>query len=91
MAKRPTPPPLHRSGDGTPLVLIHGFTGTWRVWYPVLEPLARHHDVVAVTQPGHHGGPPIARDQPVSIALLADGVERTLDAAGVGTAHIVGN
>lgn len=91
MARREPPAPLHRAGSGSPLVLIHGFTGTWRVWRPLLETLEQHHDVVALTLPGHHGGPPVPRDAEVSIAMLADGVERTLDAVGVQTAHICGN
>lgn len=76
---------------GSPLVLLHGFTGTWRVWKPVLPALEANHDVLAVTLPGHRGGPPVPRDADVGITLLADGVERTLDAAGVETAHICGN
>lgn len=91
MPRRPPPPPFHRSGSGTPLVLIHGFTGTWRIWEPLFPALEHYHDVVAITQPGHRGGPPVGRDEPVSIALLADGLERTLDDLGIGTAHIVGN
>ena len=27
---------MHRGGTGEPLVLIHGFSGTWRVWEPIL-------------------------------------------------------
>ncbi|XAY07632.1 Putative aminoacrylate hydrolase RutD [Paraconexibacter sp. AEG42_29] len=44
-----------------------------------------------MTLPGHHGGPVIARETEVSIKLLADGIEQSLDAAGIGTAHICGN
>ena len=48
---------FHRGGTGTPLVLLHGFTDTWRTWKPVLPALEEHHDVFAPTLPGHHGGP----------------------------------
>jgi pimeloyl-ACP methyl ester carboxylesterase len=70
---------------------LHGFTGTWRIWKPLLPALEANHDVLAVTLPGHRGGPPVSRGAEVGITLLADGVERTLDAAGVGAAHICGN
>jgi len=46
----------HRGGAGTPMVCLHGFTGTWRVWELVLAQLERHHDVLAPTLPGHAGG-----------------------------------
>ena len=49
----------HRGGSGPPLVLLHGFTDTWRVWELVLPALERHHDVLAPTLPGHAGGPPL--------------------------------
>ncbi|MEV4420327.1 alpha/beta fold hydrolase [Patulibacter sp. NPDC049589] len=84
-------PPFLRTGDGTPLVLLHGLTGTWRVWTPVLEPLAAAHDVLAPTLLGHGGGTPHPAGTEISVASLADDVERAMDAAGFTTAHIAGN
>jgi pimeloyl-ACP methyl ester carboxylesterase len=81
--------PFHRGGSGPPLVCIHGATDTWRTWDLVLPDLERHHDVLAPTLAGHAGGPPLDGD--VTPQVLADGVERLMDAAGFGTAHIVGN
>jgi pimeloyl-ACP methyl ester carboxylesterase len=79
----------HRGGSGPPLVCLHGFTDTWRTWELVLPELERHHDVLAPTLVGHAGGPPLDGD--VGDALLADAVERAMDAAGFATAHLVGN
>jgi pimeloyl-ACP methyl ester carboxylesterase len=79
----------HRAGAGPPLVLIHGFSDTWRTWQLVLPALERRHDVLALTLPGHAGGPPI--DGPITDELLADAVERAMDDAGFETAHLVGN
>jgi pimeloyl-ACP methyl ester carboxylesterase len=70
-------------------VCLHGFLDTWRTWELVLPALERHHDVLAVTLAGHAGGPPIGRE--VSSALLADAVERAMDEAGFGVAHLAGN
>jgi pimeloyl-ACP methyl ester carboxylesterase len=81
--------PFHRGGSGPPMVLLHGFTDTWRGWELVLPALERRHDVLALTLAGHAGGPPIEGE--VSEAALADAVERAMDEAGFETAHLVGN
>ncbi len=80
---------FHRGGSGSPLVLLHGFTDTWRSWDLVLPELEREHDVLAPTLAGHAGGPPIAGD--ASADVLVDGIERAMDEAGFETAAIVGN
>jgi pimeloyl-ACP methyl ester carboxylesterase len=82
--------PSHRAGEGSPLVCLHGFTGTWRAWELVAAALERRHDVLAPTLPGHRGGPALP-PEPVSTEQLLDQVEGMLDAAGIGTAHLVGN
>jgi pimeloyl-ACP methyl ester carboxylesterase len=79
----------HRAGFGPPLVCLHGFTDTWRTWELVLPALERHHDVLALTLPGHAGGPPIEGE--IDDATLADAVERAMDGAGFEIAHLVGN
>lgn len=81
--------PSHRGGSGPPLVCLHGFTDTWRTWELVLDALEREHDVLAPTLAGHAGGPPL--NGAVTAELLADGVERAMDAAGFETAHVAGN
>jgi pimeloyl-ACP methyl ester carboxylesterase len=81
--------PSHRGGSGPPLVLLHGFTGTWRTWELVLPMLERHHDVLAPTLLGHAGGPPLEGE--LSTARVPDAIERAMDDAGFQTAHIVGN
>src|ERR1700759_4028235 len=79
----------HRGGSGEPLVLLHGFTDTWRTWELVLPALQERHDVLAVTLAGHAGGPAINGE--LSHDTLAVAVERAMDEAGVPTAHLVGN
>jgi pimeloyl-ACP methyl ester carboxylesterase len=81
--------PSHRGGSGPPLVLLHGFTDTWRTWELVLPRLERRHDVLAPTLPGHAGAEPITGE--IDDSLLADAVERAMDEAGFETAHLVGN
>ena len=40
-------------GNGTPLVLLHGFTGSSALWISVGDDLARHHRVIAIDLIGH--------------------------------------
>jgi pimeloyl-ACP methyl ester carboxylesterase len=81
--------PFHRAGSGPPLVLLHGFTDTWRTWELVLPALAPHHDVLAPTLAGHTGGPRLRGA--VTHDIVADEIERAMDVAGFRTAHFVGN
>jgi pimeloyl-ACP methyl ester carboxylesterase len=81
--------PSHRGGDGSPMLCLHGFLETWRSWELVLPTLERHHDLYALTLPGHAGGPPI--EGTVSTRTFVDAVERVMDAAGLELAHLVGN
>ena len=85
----PTFTPFHRAGAGSPLVLLHGFTDTWRTWELVREPLERRHDLLALTLPGHTGGPPLP--EPATADGMLDAVERLLDDAGIEDAHLAGN
>jgi pimeloyl-ACP methyl ester carboxylesterase len=81
--------PSHREGTGSPLLCLHGFMDTWRTWELVLPMLERQHDVLALTLPGHAGGPSI--DGTASTEAFVDAVERSMDAAGLALAHLVGN
>jgi len=81
--------PHYRAGAGPPLVLIHGFTGTWHAWEPVLARLETRYEVFAPTLPGHAGGPDLDEDS--GLEGLVAGIERILDDAGIGSAHLVGN
>jgi pimeloyl-ACP methyl ester carboxylesterase len=71
------------------MVCLHGFMDTWRAWELVLPRLERYHDVVALTLPGHAGGPRL--DGPFSETRLLEAIEATMNEAGIATAHLVGN
>jgi pimeloyl-ACP methyl ester carboxylesterase len=81
--------PCHRGGSGSPLVCLHGFMDTWRTWELVLPMLERRHDVLAITLPGHAGGPRL--EGSVSNESFLDAVQHTIDQAGFETPHLVGN
>ena len=79
----------HRGGEGPPLLLVHGFTDTWRTWELVLGALERRHEVLAPTLLGHAGARPEAG--PLGAEVLTSELERAMDAAGWETAHVAGN
>ncbi|MGE4425236.1 MAG: alpha/beta fold hydrolase [Solirubrobacteraceae bacterium] len=82
--------PLHRAGEGSPVVLLHGFTASWRVWNGVIPTLEPHHDVVALALPGHAGWPD-APGLDRGVPAIVDALELRLDELGIGQAHLVGN
>jgi pimeloyl-ACP methyl ester carboxylesterase len=83
-------PALYRAGEGEPLVLVHGFTATWRCWLPVLSYLVPRFEVIAPTLHGHDGGP-AAPHTAHSLSDAADHFEQLLDGHGVADAHFAGN
>jgi len=83
---------LYRAGEGEPVVLLHGFTGHWRHWRPVLADLVARYEVIAPTLSGHRGGPEYPSGMGLEkVADAGDSLEVHLDELGVGTAHFVGN
>jgi pimeloyl-ACP methyl ester carboxylesterase len=83
--------PHHRGGDGTPMVLLHGFTDTWRCWTRVLPALKARHSVFAPTLPGHAGGESFEDSASMTMPIMVDKIERQLDAHGIERAHLVGS
>ena len=59
------------------------------MWELVRPRLERHHTLLTPGLPGHLGGPPLPRE--ITPTTLVEAVEQQLDAAGVDTAHVVGN
>ena len=79
----------HRGGSGPPLVLLHGFFDTWRVWELTLPALERERDVLALTLAGHAGGPALPAE--LTGDTLADAAACAMDEAGFELAQIAGN
>jgi pimeloyl-ACP methyl ester carboxylesterase len=76
-------------GNGPVLLLIHGMGGTFENWQAVIEPLARHHTVVAPDLPGHGSSAPGAGDY--SLGALAVGLRDLLIGLGHERATLVGH
>jgi pimeloyl-ACP methyl ester carboxylesterase len=73
----------------TPLVCLHGFMDTARTWDLVRPALERRREVLALTLPGHAGGPPLPDS--LDDAVMADAVEAAMDDAGIEETAFVGN
>jgi len=86
-----TRPSFQRRGAGPPLVLIHGLGGEKCVWEPVLEPLAAHHDVIALDLPGFGSSPPLPDGTVPTAAALARAVAELLDELELDRVHVAGN
>ncbi|HEX2392492.1 MAG TPA: alpha/beta fold hydrolase [Solirubrobacterales bacterium] len=77
------------AGKGPVLLLIHGMGGTFENWQEVVEPLSRHHTVIAPDLPGHGASGPGGGDY--SIGAFAAGLRDLLLALGHKRATVVGH
>ena len=80
---------MTRTGSGEPLLLLHGMGSSRRDFTAVADLLAERFDVLNVALPGVGRSPVLERRH--TVAAITDAVERTLDAAGVGSVHVLGN
>lgn len=93
MAWAPQPGPLHishRTGTGTPLVLIHGLTADSQSWAPLEKALAPSRPLIRIDLPGHGRSP---RRKLHSFAELARMIVEAFDAAtrNVDKVHLLGH
>jgi len=68
--------PLHAElrGSGPPLVLLHGFTQTGRLWGSFGDTMARDRTLVGIDLPGHAGSDTVRADLPATAGLVRDAV-----------------
>jgi 2-succinyl-6-hydroxy-2,4-cyclohexadiene-1-carboxylate synthase len=78
------------AGEGPPLVLLHGFTGSAEAWAPVWERLSASCTTIAVDLPGH--GRSGAPGDPGRYALpcFAEDLRRVLDTLGFERVAVLG-
>lgn len=80
---------FERQGEGAPLLLIAGMASDVASWAPVVEPLSRHHDVIAFDN--RCTGRTVPSPCEVTPDLMVADCVALLDHVGVAKAHIVGH
>jgi 4,5:9,10-diseco-3-hydroxy-5,9,17-trioxoandrosta-1(10),2-diene-4-oate hydrolase len=76
-------------GSGTPMVFIHGLSGSWQNWLEQLPVFGREHRVIAMDLPGFGRSPMPA--EKITIPGFGRLVRALLDQLGVERAVVVGN
>ncbi len=94
-ASPPSPPAAPRlgrawlqTGEGAPLVFIHGFGADLGGWRPLVRHLPASRPAFAIDLPGHGGSPLIGEP---SFAALVAAARAALASEGIGAAHLVGH
>jgi pimeloyl-ACP methyl ester carboxylesterase len=75
-------------GQGTPLILLHGFPQHWWMWRKMMPTLAQHFRVIAVDQRGM-GGTAITADG-YDKTTLAHDLHALMEQLGLSRAHVCG-
>lgn len=78
------------SGEGRPLVLLHGAGDSGDVFVPMLDALARRRPVIALDLPGHGASGDDWETAPDSVEDLAEVVHDTCRALGLSALAIAG-
>jgi pimeloyl-ACP methyl ester carboxylesterase len=79
-----------RTGEGPPLVLLHGVGGRREMWDPVVPLLAPHREVITIDLPGF-GGSRLMEGQDLRASGLATTVADFCDQIGLERPHVAGN
>src|SRR3954462_7351145 len=77
------------SGDGEPVVLVHGLGGQWQNWLENIPRAAQERRVIALDLPGF-GLSPMPRD-PITISGYGRTVAALADRLGLDRFDVVGN
>lgn len=77
------------SGEGAPVVLLHGFGASHAVWEPIQQRLAAEVATLAYDLPGHGASFDYEGAGPVKVAVSA--ILADLEAREIASAHVVGH
>ncbi|GAB4396912.1 MAG: alpha/beta fold hydrolase [Rhodoferax sp.] len=82
--------PAVETGQGPPLVLLHGWTSSHAAWAPLVADLAQHHRVIRPDARGHGGHPWPAQPLP-DLPRLARDLQCWIDDVGAERVSVVGH
>lgn len=77
-------------GDGPPLLVLHGFTGSSATWHPFLPAWSRHCRVIAVDLPGHGRTDAPRESARYGTEAVVDDLCRLLDELSVDKVAVLG-
>lgn len=80
-----------RTGEGEPLVLLHGIGHRRQGWDAVATRLSRGFTVIAVDLPGFGDSPAFAEPGQVTVTQQVQALSDQLDVWGIGRVHLAGN
>jgi pimeloyl-ACP methyl ester carboxylesterase len=80
-----------RSGQGWPLVLLHGLGSSRAAWDAIVPALAERFDVIAIDLPGFGASAPLPAGIEPSPAELAAAIAGMLNDLGIDRPHLAGN
>ena len=79
----------HRDGEGTPIILIHGFGGDLGNWIFNIDSLAAKSPVYAIDLPGH--GQSEKKIENPDLSFMVSSVIELLDILKINKAHLIGH
>jgi 3-oxoadipate enol-lactonase len=79
------------SGDGFPLLLIHGFAGNLRIWMLQTPLLTRGFRVLSIDQRGHGHSEKPTRPEDYSLDLMAEDARGLLQHLGIDECCLIGH
>lgn len=81
---------IHISGDGPPVVMLHGWTSSHQEWFPFLAALQPKHRVYRWDARGH-GGHPLYGGTPPTAQRMARDLQNLLDHYALDRVVVVGH
>ena len=78
------------AGEGSPVVFVHEFGGTYRSWEPQLRAYARRHRCITFAARGYPPSDVPENVDAYSQTLAVQDIAAVMDAAGIERAHVVG-
>jgi len=78
------------SGDGPPLVLLHGFTGSTQTWASLRSLAEKTHTVIAVDLPGHGNSSAPNDPRCYSLTRFAENLSQILDEFSIDRTALLG-
>ncbi|MBI1889513.1 MAG: alpha/beta hydrolase [Burkholderiales bacterium] len=81
---------LYQKGNGSPIVMLHGWTADHQEWLPFIDELSHHHHVVLWDARGHGGHTLSSKTEP-SVQAMARDLRELIDRLGLSHVTLVGH